>query len=76
MSPSLPALTARDVLRALRKAGFTVARVRGSHHHLRHSGRPAARVVVPVHSGDLPPGTVRAIIKQAGLTEAAFLDLL
>lgn len=76
MSPGLPALTARDVLRALRKAGFTVARVKGSHHHLRHLGKPAARVVVPVHSGDLPPGTVRAIIKQAGLTEADFLDLL
>ena len=72
-----PALGATQVVRALQRAGFfTVHRVKGSHHHLRHAARPSLRVVVPVHRGDLPLGTLRAIIRQAGLTEDEFLDLL
>jgi predicted RNA binding protein YcfA (HicA-like mRNA interferase family) len=43
---------------------------------LRHSSKPRARVVVPVDRGDLPTGTLRGIIKQAGLTVEEFLDLL
>jgi predicted RNA binding protein YcfA (HicA-like mRNA interferase family) len=76
MSRKLPALTAADVLRALRRAGFTVQRVKGSHHHLRHADRPKLRVVVPVHRGGLPPGTVNAILRQAGLSQEELLDLL
>jgi len=33
-------------------------------------------VIVPMHAGDLPRGTLRAIIREAGLTDAEFLDLL
>ena len=51
-------------------------RIKGSHHHLRHPSRPGARPVVPLHRGDLPAGTLRAIIKQAGLSVDEFLDLL
>ena len=76
MSRRLPALTAADLLRALRRAGFTVERVKGSHHHLRHAERPTLRVVVPVHRGDLPAGTVAAIMRQAGLSQDDLLDLL
>jgi predicted RNA binding protein YcfA (HicA-like mRNA interferase family) len=76
MSRKIPALSARDIVRALSQAGFTVARVKGSHHHQRNPNKPAAHVVVPMHLGDLPPGTVRSIIKQAQLTEAEFLELL
>jgi predicted RNA binding protein YcfA (HicA-like mRNA interferase family) len=76
MSRRLPALTAADLLRALRRAGFTVERIKGSHHHLRHAERPALRVVVPVHRGDLPAGTVAAILRQAGLSQEDLLDLL
>ncbi len=76
MSRKLPALSSAAVVKALRRAGFSVERIKGSHHHLRSPQRPAARVVVPMHRGDLPTGTLRAIIKQAGLTEEAFLELL
>jgi predicted RNA binding protein YcfA (HicA-like mRNA interferase family) len=72
----LPALSAEAVVRALQRAGFSVHRVKGSHHHLRDPDRPRARPVVPLHRGDLPPGTPRTIIKQAGLTVDEFLDLL
>ena len=63
-------------MRALERAGFSVHRIKGSHHHLRDPARPRARPVVPVHRGDLPAGTLRAIIKQAGLTVSAFRKLL
>jgi predicted RNA binding protein YcfA (HicA-like mRNA interferase family) len=72
----LPALSADEVVRVLARAGFAVHRVKGSHHHLRNPDRPRARPVVPVHRGDLPPGTLRAIIRQAGLSVGEFLDLL
>ena len=72
----LPALAADDVVRALERAGFRVHRIKGSHHHLRNPERPRARPVVPMHRGDLPPGTLRAIIQQAGLSLDEFVDLL
>ncbi len=76
MSRRLPALGADQVVRALLRAGFAVQRVKCSHHHLRHVGRPSLRVVVLVQKGDLPLGTLRASIPQAGLTEDDFVDLL
>ena len=72
----LPALSADDVVRALGRAGSSVHRIKGSHHHLRNPDRPRARPVVPMHRGDLPPGTLRAIIRQAGLNVEELLDLL
>jgi hypothetical protein len=38
--------------------------------------RPARKVTVPVHTGDLPRGTLRAIISQASLTVAEFIAYL
>lgn len=76
MSRRLPALGASKILSALHRGGFRVHHVRGSHDVLKHPDRPEVRVVVPFHSRDLPAGTVRAIIRQAGLGVDAFLDLL
>ena len=76
MSRKFPALSPDAVVAALKRAGFSVVRVKGSHHHLRDPERPAARPVVPMHRGDLPRGTLRAIIKQAHLSEQEFLALL
>lgn len=46
----LPRLRGRQVIAALRKAGFLLARTRGSHHILKHSdGRTT---VVPIHAGE------------------------
>ena len=66
--PKLPAVSGREMLRALERAGFEFERQRGSHAVLinRERGRVA---VVPMHGGkDLPPGTLRGILRQAGLT--------
>jgi predicted RNA binding protein YcfA (HicA-like mRNA interferase family) len=73
----LPACRARDVLRALGNAGFVEKRVSGSHYILVHRDDPARAVTVPYHgSRDLKPGTLRAIIRQAGLSVEAFNELL
>jgi len=49
----------------------------GSHHVLVYPGHSTRTVTVPVHSGrDLKPGTLRAIIRQAGLTVEEFKEFL
>jgi predicted RNA binding protein YcfA (HicA-like mRNA interferase family) len=76
MNDRLPVVTARDVIRALGRAGFVVSRISGSHCRLIHTTDPTRKVTVPVHSGDLKRGTLRSIIAQAGLTVAEFSALL
>ena len=76
MNERLPVVTARDVIRALGRAGFIVSRTSGSHCRLIHATDSARKVTVPVHSGDLKRGTLRSIIAQAGLTVAEFSALL
>jgi predicted RNA binding protein YcfA (HicA-like mRNA interferase family) len=73
----LPSLKAREVIRALQSAGFSIVRTTGSHYRLVHQSDPTRQTTVPVHKGkDIPRGTLRAIIDQAGLTVEEFLDLL
>ena len=76
MSRRLPAVKPRQVIAALQRAGFVVRRVSGSHYRLNQQGDPTRWVVVAYHNRDLKPKTLRAIIKQAGLTIDAFIDLL
>jgi len=77
MTTRLPAVDARRAIRALERAGFHVVRTSGSHRLLVHVADPARAVVVLHHgSRDLKPGTLRSIIKQAGLTVDEFVRLL
>ena len=71
----LPMLTARQVLRALEKAGFRVQRQTGSHARLKHTdGRV---VTVPIHAGqDIGRGLLRKILRDADITPAELLALL
>ena len=74
--PELPSLTARKIIRALKRAGFVEDRQRGSHLILIHSDA-GTRTVVPVHSGKtikLP--LLRAILRDANLTVEEFKQLL
>ena len=62
--------SARDILSRLKKAGFEEKRQSGSHIVLRHpDGR---QTYVAMHPGDVPTGTFKKILKQAGLTEEEF----
>ncbi|MEI2578918.1 type II toxin-antitoxin system HicA family toxin [Scytonema sp. PRP1] len=71
----LPSVTGREVIAALGKVGFEVARVRGSHYILIHSdGR---RTVVPVHSGEtIGRGLLAQILRDCQITREEFRMLL
>jgi predicted RNA binding protein YcfA (HicA-like mRNA interferase family) len=71
----LPVCRAREVIAALRRAGFTVDHQTGSHAIMYKPGHPNP-VTVPVHSGDMKSGTLRRIVKDAGLTIEGFRGLL
>lgn len=70
---NIPSLKAREVLEILFRAGFEKVRTSGSHIHL---AKRDYRVTVPWHSkGTMPFGTLKSIIRQAGLTVTEFLKL-
>lgn len=76
-SGGLPVTNGKEVIRALTKAGLDVDRIVGSHHVMAFPEDPTRAVTVPVHSGrDLKPGTLRSIIRQAGLSIEEFAKLL
>ena len=75
MSPSLPTITARELIRALELAGFVFRRQRGSH-QIYQNQQSGKRVSVPVHTGDFPRGTLRQILRDADLPVERFLELL
>jgi predicted RNA binding protein YcfA (HicA-like mRNA interferase family) len=58
-----PRVTGAELIRALGRAGFVTARIRDSHHFLRHvDGR---RTVVPLHSGEIiGPGLLNKILRD------------
>jgi predicted RNA binding protein YcfA (HicA-like mRNA interferase family) len=59
-------MSSADIIRELQAAGWTLDRVRDSHHVFKHPNRPE-HVVVPHPKQDLGTGLVAAIRKQAGL---------
>lgn len=73
MSPRLPVASGADVVRALGKVGYSQLSQRGSHVKL---GNDAGRTaIVPMHR-ELASGTLRSVLRQAGLTVEEFIELL
>ena len=72
----LPIVRSRQLIRALEKAGFFVHHTRGSHYFLRHPNKPGVLVTVPYHNRDLKLGTLRSILRQAGITSDELRNLL
>jgi predicted RNA binding protein YcfA (HicA-like mRNA interferase family) len=56
----------REVIAMLKADGWKLDRVKGSHHVFVHDSKPGI-VVVPHPKKDLPPGTLRSILRTAGL---------
>ncbi len=72
----LPPLTAREVIKKLKKAGFVFDRQAKGSHEIWYNPITKRRTTIPNHPGvDIPKGTLKAIIKAAGLTADEFLDL-
>jgi len=70
----LPSLSGRECVKTLERAGFYFRRQEGSHIILRRDD-PFSQVVVPDHR-ELDRGTLRAIIRAAGLSVNEFMRLL
>ena len=72
----LPTVTGREAIRAFQGYGFSVARIKGSHHIMKKEGH-RYRLSVVVHGNkNLKPGTLSDLIKAAGLTVDEFIALL
>jgi len=71
--PRIPRLRGREVIVALRRAGFGVLRIKGSHHFLQHpDGR---RTLVPVHAGEtIGPGLMSKILSDIDMDAEAFSE--
>lgn len=74
MAPRLPNITAKEAVRAFVKAGFAIAGQKGSHVRLKNSD--GMMLVIPHHTGDIKRPLLKALIKQAGLSEKEFRALL
>jgi predicted RNA binding protein YcfA (HicA-like mRNA interferase family) len=62
-------------VKAFQRIGYEVDHQTGSHIILRHSEPPHRRLSVPDHK-ELAKGTLRTLIRQAGLTVEEFVELL
>jgi len=54
----------RDLLKLLKKDGWEVVRINGSHHILQKDGKTT---VVPLHGKDIPTGLLNQILRETGL---------
>ena len=70
-----PQISGKEAVRCLEKIGYKKDSQRGSHIVLRQEKHPHRRLVVPDHK-EIAKGTLRVIIKQAGLTVEEFNALL
>ena len=72
----LPVISGREAISALERIGYQVVRQRGSHVRLRHPTDPTkVPLTIPDHR-ELMPGTLRSIIRDAGLSLDQFRELL
>lgn len=63
--PKTPVLKAKQVARALERAGFALDRQKGSHAQYK---KGILLVTVPMHNEELAPKTLRSILRQANMT--------
>ncbi len=71
----LPVISGRDAVRAFERIGYQVSHQTGSHIIMRHESPPHRHLSVPDHR-ELAKGTLRGLIRDAGLTVEEFMGLL
>ncbi|MBA3807308.1 MAG: type II toxin-antitoxin system HicA family toxin [Solirubrobacterales bacterium] len=74
MSEGLPVLSGRQLVKALERTGWQLARQRGSHVRMKHPARPSS-LTVPLHR-ELKRGTLSGILNDAGLDPSQLRRLL
>ena len=72
---TLPSVTGKRLIAALKKGGFQIIRVKGGHHYLRHADGRAT--VIPVHAGEtIGPGLLAKILRDCELNPEQFQSFL
>ena len=64
----------REIVKILKKFGFEFHRQAAGSHEIWHNQKTNKYTTIPNHPGDLPEGTLRAILKQAGIEPDSFLS--
>jgi predicted RNA binding protein YcfA (HicA-like mRNA interferase family) len=70
----LGGFTYREIIKRLKIFGFEFHRQAAGSHEIWYSPKSNRYTTVPNHTGDMPEGTLRAILKQADITPDAFLN--
>ncbi len=63
----------REIVRRLKRYGFEFDRQAAGSHEIWYNAKTNRYTTIPNHPGDMPEGTLRAILKQAGITPEDFL---
>jgi predicted RNA binding protein YcfA (HicA-like mRNA interferase family) len=71
--PKLAPISHRELARKLKRAGFVL--IRTSRHPVYYSEEKDMTIPIPSHPGDVPKGTLRAIIREMGLSLDEFNSL-
>ena len=64
----------RQITKRLKAFGFAFDRQAAGSHEIWFNAETHRYTTIPNHPGDMPEGTLRAILKQAGITPDAFLN--
>jgi predicted RNA binding protein YcfA (HicA-like mRNA interferase family) len=73
--PKLPRAPGIEHIKAFQRNGWIIDRIKGSHYILVKEGHEAI-LSIPVHGSEiLDPGTLKGLIKDAGLTNQEYIDL-
>ena len=71
--PKLPPTSYRELARKLRRAGYV--EIRTSRHPVYYLAEKNLTIPVPRHAGDVPKGTLRAIVREMGISVREFNEL-
>lgn len=73
--PKLPVVSGQELIKIFKKLGYEIDHQTGSHVILRNKNPPYRRLTIPNHK-EIAKGTLRAIIREAGLSREEFMKLL
>ena len=65
----------REIVKQLKKLGFAFDRHAAGSHEIWYNPETNRYTTIPNHTGDMPEGTLRAILKQADVTQDQFLNV-
>lgn len=64
----------RKIVKRLKQFGFVFDRQAAGSHEIWYNSETKCSTTVPNHPGDMPEGTLRAILKQANISPEGFLN--